>query len=64
MAEDPTIPRVTGPARGYACDLCGARMIERHCKLVCPQCGFIRDCSDPRGRRRVGTLPAGARREG
>lgn len=29
------------------CDLCGARMLERHCKLVCPNCGFMRDCSDP-----------------
>ena len=29
------------------CDLCGAPMLERHCKLVCVQCGYQRDCSDP-----------------
>jgi hypothetical protein len=29
------------------CDLCGATMDERHCKLVCRQCGYMRDCSDP-----------------
>lgn len=29
------------------CDLCGSPMIERHCKLICTQCGYLRDCSDP-----------------
>jgi hypothetical protein len=29
------------------CDLCGAPMIDRHCKLTCPVCGYQRDCSDP-----------------
>jgi ribosomal protein L37E len=29
------------------CDLCGGRMIERHCKLICASCGYQRDCSDP-----------------
>lgn len=29
------------------CDLCGSPMRESHCKLVCDQCGYIRDCSDP-----------------
>ena len=29
------------------CDLCGAPMIDRHCKLVCRNCGYQRDCSDP-----------------
>lgn len=29
------------------CDRCGGPMIERHCKLVCTNCGFQRDCSDP-----------------
>ena len=32
---------------GPWCDLCGAAMTERHCKLVCPSCGYQRDCSDP-----------------
>jgi len=29
------------------CDLCGSAMVEHHCKIVCPQCGYMRDCSDP-----------------
>lgn len=31
----------------YQCDLCGATMQDIHCKLVCPDCGYTRDCSDP-----------------
>ena len=31
----------------YVCDVCGAEMLEIHCKLICPRCGFTRDCSDP-----------------
>ncbi len=29
------------------CDLCGNVMYERHCRIVCPACGYQRDCSDP-----------------
>lgn len=29
------------------CDLCGAPMVEVHCKLICRKCGYKRDCSDP-----------------
>lgn len=29
------------------CDLCGTSMYSFHCRLVCPNCGFQRDCSDP-----------------
>ena len=29
------------------CDLCGSLMLQVHCKLVCPMCGYQRDCSDP-----------------
>lgn len=29
------------------CDLCGSAMVELHCKIVCPRCGYVRDCSDP-----------------
>lgn len=35
------------PDPGYRCDLCGAPMDERHCKLLCLRCGYQRDCSDP-----------------
>lgn len=30
-----------------ACDLCGTPMYSFHCRLVCSNCGFQRDCSDP-----------------
>jgi rubrerythrin len=33
--------------RWWACDLCGHRMLDLHCKLRCQACGFVRDCSDP-----------------
>jgi len=29
------------------CDLCDAAMYELHCRLICPRCGYQRDCSDP-----------------
>jgi hypothetical protein len=31
----------------FLCDLCGAPMLDRHCKLTCLRCGYQRDCSDP-----------------
>jgi uncharacterized Zn finger protein (UPF0148 family) len=37
------------PVQGsdLTCEICGSRMIQRHCKIVCPNCGYTRDCSDP-----------------
>ena len=32
---------------GEECENCGAEMFGLHCKLVCPNCGYRRDCSDP-----------------
>lgn len=29
------------------CERCGGPMLARHCKLVCMNCGYQRDCSDP-----------------
>lgn len=45
-------PRTEHPAAGggetlYVCDLCGHVMLDLHCKLICEQCGYKRDCSDP-----------------
>ncbi|HKE00210.1 MAG TPA: hypothetical protein VKE69_04315 [Planctomycetota bacterium] len=34
--------------RLYVCERCGTEMIEHHCKIRCPNCGYVRDCSDPR----------------
>ncbi|HZD11189.1 MAG TPA: hypothetical protein VE553_07590 [Candidatus Binatia bacterium] len=32
--------------RVWRCDRCGFQMIERHCKIICPNCGARWDCSD------------------
>ena len=32
---------------GEECEICGDEMYGLHCKLVCPNCGYRRDCSDP-----------------
>jgi len=32
---------------GEECEICGTEMYGLHCKLVCPTCGYRRDCSDP-----------------
>lgn len=51
-AEGPT-PRLDRQPPGYRveddtyCWLCGGPVVKRHCKIVCPSCGFTRDCSDP-----------------
>ena len=34
-------------AAAPTCELCGATMLDRHCKVVCLNCGYMRDCSDP-----------------
>jgi len=31
----------------HICWVCGTVMREIKCKLVCPHCGYTRDCSDP-----------------
>ena len=29
------------------CEICGHAMDEQHCKIICKNCGYTRDCSDP-----------------
>ena len=29
------------------CDICGGHMMEQKCKIICLNCGYTRDCSDP-----------------
>ena len=36
----------TGRGHVYVCDRCGHEMIERNCKVTCPNCGNRFDCSD------------------
>jgi hypothetical protein len=31
----------------HVCERCGEPMEEQKCKIVCPNCGYLRDCSDP-----------------
>ena len=41
------LARRFGPDESH-CELCGfALSLERHCKIICPNCGYTRDCSDP-----------------
>ena len=38
--------KVEVPSRHW-CECCGTEMYDHHCKIVCPNCGYKRDCSDP-----------------
>ncbi|HEX8691172.1 MAG TPA: hypothetical protein VF746_01925 [Longimicrobium sp.] len=44
-APRPFQPREV-PTR-HVCELCGTVMFDHNCKIVCPNCGYKRDCSDP-----------------
>ena len=34
--------------QGPICEICGGNSItERNCKVICNNCGYTRDCSDP-----------------
>jgi hypothetical protein len=41
------ITRLGVPEWTHICERCGERMEERKCKIVCVNCGNLRDCSDP-----------------
>jgi hypothetical protein len=49
MPEQVTTPaEPTQPADDdRLCWVCGGPTEDRHCKIVCRDCGFTRDCSDP-----------------
>jgi hypothetical protein len=32
--------------RVWTCDRCGTQMVEKNCKVICPNCGNNFDCSD------------------
>ena len=47
-AEDVSHPEGPTDVRDLQeCEACGTRMYGLHCKIVCPNCGYKRDCSDP-----------------
>ena len=39
-------PQPARAKRVFTCDRCGAEMVERNCKVTCPNCGNRFDCSD------------------
>lgn len=47
--EAPAPGPATGAAAGcpIVCEICGSEMFASHCKILCPTCGYMRDCSDP-----------------
>src|SRR5215207_5461165 len=47
MGEEQTQQQEVHEPSGEDCEICGSEMYGLHCKLVCPNCGFRRDCSDP-----------------
>lgn len=44
--EPPQTSEAPEPS-GVECEVCESEMYGLHCKLVCPNCGYRRDCSDP-----------------
>ena len=48
-AEEPARPlfRKREVPTVHDCELCGTVMYDHNCKIVCPNCGYKRDCSDP-----------------
>jgi hypothetical protein len=42
-APDP----ITARNDDTVCWICGAVSLDVHCKIICQNCGFMRDCSDP-----------------
>jgi hypothetical protein len=46
--DDRAIDRGAGRVEWvHHCERCGERMEEQKCKIVCRNCGALRDCSDP-----------------
>ena len=53
LAAQKTVPAPTSfqpvytPQDDTYCWLCNGPVDKHHCKITCPTCGFVRDCSDP-----------------
>ena len=50
--EPPAAPaeppfRLREVPKEHVCECCGTVMFDHNCKIVCPNCGYKRDCSDP-----------------
>lgn len=49
LAETGRVERENPEPETYEgeCEVCGYGMYGLHCKIICPNCGYRRDCSDP-----------------
>ncbi len=49
QAQTPLPPplRLREVPKEHVCELCGTLMYDHNYKIVCPNCGYKRDCSDP-----------------
>jgi hypothetical protein len=45
--ESRPLTRPAVAAAVHVCERCGEPMEERKCKILCTNCGYYRDCSDP-----------------
>jgi len=45
--DDPFPDGTTDADADHTCWVCGGETVYRHCKIICANCGFMRDCSDP-----------------
>src|SRR5262245_14268075 len=45
--ESRPLTRTAHAAPAHVCERCGEPMEERKCKILCTNCGYYRDCSDP-----------------
>jgi len=46
MSAEATPKEPPPQKRIYLCDRCGFEMLEKSCKITCPNCGNRFDCSD------------------
>jgi hypothetical protein len=45
VKDQPACPLPAIP-RKPTCPLCGEPLLDRHCNLMCPNCGYTEDCSE------------------
>jgi hypothetical protein len=49
MSDAPSVPNVPAEPqelRMEVCPLCSKRLESRHCKLICPRCGYFMSRSE------------------